>query len=998
MQAISKISGYQTKQEMNLKRNFLAIICLGLILSCVMPMYAQQFKQIKTDDLNLIYYSNAHSYIVPHLARSFLNTYHYYEDFWDYSSQEPITIFLEDFSDWSNGGATAAPVNFVFVNIAPSMYVFEVAPSSERMSFLMNHELTHVVAMDNSGRSERFFRKLFLGKVQQNAANPLSLLYSYLTVPRKFAPRWFHEGIAVFMETWMCRGVGRTMSSYDEMIFRAMVKDSIPIYHAVGLESEGTAIDFQVGANSYLYGARFFSYLAYTYGPEKLITWVNRVDESDQCFISQFKKVYEKSLHHAWSDWIGFEYNWQEKNLLKIAENPITIGKKITDKILGSVSKSYFDNETGRLYTAIKFPGQLPQLGYIDVNNGDFHKICDLRGASTYYTCSFAYDKPQKKIYFTTDNYTLRDLNVVDIETGKTSKLINNLRTGDLVINPADSSLWGVRHSNGISTLIRLEPPYTEWKAVHAFNYSTSIYDLDISPDGKKLSAALTHADGSQELALFEVDSLMNNNASYKTIFDFGFSSPANFVFSKDGRSLFGASYYTGVSNIFRYDITLDDMSVLTNVETGLFRPVPVNENTLIAFKFEGGKGFSPVWIENQPVEKVSAINYLGQAVADKYPFLKDWNYGDFYQYDIDSLAYYHGTYDPYKNIDLLYAYPVIEGYKDYTAYGYYFHFSDDVNMRILDLTFSYSQPNKYLKDNESYHIKGDFQLRKWGLHFAYNKTDFYDLFGPTKVSRKGFSAGISYKDDLIYDKPRFLTLNSHLTAYTGLDELPFSQDVSIDAKTIIESKTDITYKNLQSSQGSVDEEKGYMLSCNLDMNYAKDRTHMLLHSQADYGIPLFVNHSSFWLRTAGGISPGKRNDPFDNFYLGGFHNNWVDDKDVQRYRKWNSFPGKDISSISGTNFLKAMMELELPPLRFREVGIIPFYLRWMRTSLFSSALATNVENNSLRKMYYNIGIQVDFQFVALSLLRTYLSFGYAAAVDNNQNYTHEFMMSLKLF
>jgi len=162
------------------------------------------------------------------------------------------------------------------------------------------------------------------------------------------------------------------------------------------------------------------------------------------------------------------------------------------------------------------------------------------------------------------------------------------------VINPADSSLWGVRHSNGISTLIRLEPPYTEWKAVHAFHYSTSIYDLDISPDGEKLSAALTHADGSQELALFEVDSLMNNNASYKTIFDFGFSSPANFVFSKDGRSLFGASYYTGVSNIFRYDITLDDMSVLTNVETGLFRPVPVNEDSLIAFEFEGRKKDSP--------------------------------------------------------------------------------------------------------------------------------------------------------------------------------------------------------------------------------------------------------------------------------------------------------------------------------------------------------------------------------------------------------------------
>lgn len=981
-----------------MKRIFKAAIFCVLFLNLNSTSYSQQFKQLKTEELNLIYYSNAHSYIVPHLARSFLNTYHFYKDFWNYKSQEPITIFLEDFSDWSNGGATAAPVNFVFVNIAPSMYVFEVAPSSERMSFLMNHELTHVVAMDNSGESERFFRKLFLGKVQQDAANPLSLLYSYLTVPRKFAPRWFHEGIAVFMETWMCRGVGRAMSSYDEMVFRAMVKDSIQMYHAVGLESEGTAIDFQVGANSYLYGARFFAYLAYMYGPEKLITWVNRVDNSDLCFTWQFKKVYGKSLSRSWSDWITFEHAWQQKNLLKIAENPVTDCKEITDKILGSVSKSYYDEETGRLYTAIKFPGQIPQLGYIDVKSGVFHKICNIRGASTYFTCSMAVDKIQKKIYFTTDNYTLRDLNVVDIETGNITKLYNNLRAGDLVANPADSSLWGVRHSDGISTLIRLESPYKEWEAVHAFHYSTSIYDLDISPDGKKLSAALTHTDGTQELALFEIDSLMNNNASYKTIFDFGFSSPANFVFSHDGRYLFGASYYTGVSNIFRYDFELDDMSVLSNVETGLFRPVPVSKDSLIAFEFEGGKGFSPVWLKNEPVSGVSAIEYLGQAVADKYPILRQWNYGNFYEYDIDSLTIFKGKYDKFKNIDLLFAYPVVEGYKDYTAYGYYFHFSDDVNSRILDLTFSYSPPNNHLQENESYHLKGDFQLRKWGLHLAYNKTDFYDLFGPTKVSRKGFSAGVSYKEDLIYDKPRILTLSSDITVYTGLDELPFSQDVSIDTKTIFENNIDISFKNLQSSQGSVDDEKGYILGSNINMSYTKDKMHILFHSQADYGIPLFINHSSIWLRTAGGISPGKRNDPFDNFYIGGFQNNWVDDKDVQRYREWNSFPGKEISSISGTNFLKAMLEFELPPLRFREAGIIPFYLRWMRTSFFSSALATNIENNSLRRMYYNIGVQVDFQFVALSLLKSYLSIGYAGVVDNDQNYTHEFMMSIKLF
>ena len=996
MQATSRMLDHSYK---GVPKNFEKILLFSfLIVSFSFHAHSQQFKQLQTEDLNLIYYSNAHSYIIPHLSNSFLNTYYYYKDFWNYSSIEPITIFLEDFSDWSNGGATATPVNFVFVNIAPSMYVFEVAPSSERMSFLMNHELTHVVAMDNAGRSEKFFRRVFLGKVQQDSSNPISLLYSYLTVPRKFAPRWFHEGIAVFMETWMCKGVGRALSSYDEMVFRAMVKDSIPIYHAVGLESEGTAIDFQVGANSYLYGARFFSYLAYEYGPKKLISWVNRVDASDQCFITQFRKIYGISLHDAWSEWIMFEHNWQERNLDNIKQHPLTTGKIITNKLLGSVSKSYFENEKRRLYTAIKFPGQLAQLGYIRIDDGKFHKLCDLRGASTYFTCSFVPDFNNNKIYYTTDNYTLRDLNVLDLKTRKTDMLIKNLRAGDLTFNAADSSLWAVRHSNGISTLIRLEAPYKDWIAIHAFPYGTSMYDIDISPDGKKLSGALTHIDGTQELALFQVDSLLQSNALYETVFDFGYSSPATFVFSSDGNFLYGTSYYTGVSNIFRYNIENNDMSVLTNTETGFFRPVPMNEDSLIAFEYQGGKGFSPVWIANEQVEGVSAIDYLGQAVVDKYHFVRDWNYGRFQQFNIDSLSYYQGDYKPYKNLKLLYAYPIIQGYKDYTAFGYYFHLADDINRIIMDASFSYSPHNYHLHKNESYHFSTDLRLSKWGLHLRYNYADFYDLFGPLKESRKGFSAGISYKSDLIYDKPKILHLSSDITAYTGLDELPLSQNITIDSKTMIGNTINLIYKNLQSSQGAVDDEKGFIIGSDLRMTYANNRMHIKAHGQFDYGIPLSLHHSSVWLRTSGGISPGRRNDPFDNFYFGGFRNNWVDNKEVQRYRECNSFPGKKINSISGTNFFKAMIELELPPIRFREVGIIPLYLRWMRTSIFTSALVTNIEKDPIRRSYFNIGAQIDFQLVALSLLKTYLSFGYALAVDNEHNLSRELMISVKLF
>ena len=57
----------------------------------------------------------------------------------------------------------------------------------------------------------------------------------------------------------MAGGLGRAQSGYDEMVLRSMVKDDTPFYDPLGLVSEGTKIDFQLEANSYLYGTRFMT-------------------------------------------------------------------------------------------------------------------------------------------------------------------------------------------------------------------------------------------------------------------------------------------------------------------------------------------------------------------------------------------------------------------------------------------------------------------------------------------------------------------------------------------------------------------------------------------------------------------------------------------------------------------------------------------------------------------------------------------------------------------
>ena len=116
----------------------------------------------------------------------------------------------------------------------------------------------------------------------------------------------------------MAGGLGRAQGAYDEMVFRAKVRDGDKLYSPLGLESEGTAVDFQVGVNDYLYGTRFFSFLALTYGPEKVVEWLRRDEDSAGYYSTQFKRVFGKKLDDAWSDWIALERQFQQDNLARL--------------------------------------------------------------------------------------------------------------------------------------------------------------------------------------------------------------------------------------------------------------------------------------------------------------------------------------------------------------------------------------------------------------------------------------------------------------------------------------------------------------------------------------------------------------------------------------------------------------------------------------------------------------------------------------------------------
>ena len=98
------------------------------------------------------------------------------------------------------------------------------------------------------------------------------------------------------------------------------------------------------------------------------------------------------------------------------------------------------------------------------------------------------------------------------------------------------------------------------------------------------------------------------------------------------------------------------------------------------------------------------------------------------------------------------------------------------------------------------------------------------------------------------------------------------------------------------------------------------------------------------WLRSSLGYSWGDPENTLSNYYFGGFGNNWVDYKEVRRFREYYSFPGIEINELGGNNFGKLLLECDLPPLRFKRAGIPDLYCTWASAAIFGGAIAANLD------------------------------------------------------
>ncbi len=941
-----------------------------------------------------IIYRDAHAHLVNHLLASAENSFKTLVKLFNYKPTEKIIINTYDVSDYGFGATTTIPQNYIRLEIEPLEPGYEIVTYNERLQWLLSHELVHIVVNDMETKFESAIRSI-TGKVTPDKNQPITVPFSLLTNNNRYTPRWYQEALAVFIETWLSGGYGRTLGSFDEMYFRTMVYTNQKFPTELELEQINSHTSIFLENLFYLYGTRFISFIVEKYGTDKLFEWINlNSTEILSGYDSKFEKVYRLSIDEAWEDFIVNEKEFQKKNIEIVEKYPLTKLRHITTEAFGWITQPYFDQKTNSLYFGYHRSGKLAEIHNFNLSTLKSTFVTTLKSPSMIQVASLAYDEDYKLIFYTTNNNLLyRDVWLYDLNDGSNDCIFRDSRVGQLTISPVKHELWGIQHLSGKSILVKSKYPYTELKSLAIFDVGDEFFQLSINKSGNLLAATLHRSDGSQSIIISDVSQLENGKPFYyKTISSSG--SPENPSWSSDGKFVYWNAYTNGVSNIYKYNLETEELTALTNTVVGLFHPLEISPDSILAMEFSVD-GFTPVVFYNEKAERLPAINYFGQKIIEKYPEVLNWNLKSASEV-IDKKSFGpEENYSSFKNLTIKTFIPVISGFQSRKVLGFYTQINDPLLFHDLVIEAGIS-PFKETTHDIKYHLRAKYSFKqKFIASIEYNAPDFYDLFNKRKRGMLGAKYTIGFSDYFIYDNPVKVKHNTELAFYNGIK---FINDnlTEVRQPDFAVLKSEIDYRDMRKTIGSIDWESGDWLRFTV-LGYGSDPKAPKYSGQIfgewdNYSL-FFVEHNVFHFKLTAGYHFKNEELPETKFFFGGFGNREIENEPVKQFEKMFRFPGVPIYSIISDQFFKVMFENAFPPIRIPDVAIGSTELKNINLSVFSQGLLTDTPETN---KWIDLGVQINIMFEHWYNLESTVSAGIAKAWWKNGNDT-EWFISWKL-
>lgn len=489
---------------------------------------------------------------------------------------EPTHLVLADNLDATFGGTLPFPNNTIYVSLTP--------PPGSPVPFLLRfddwlrdvitHEYTHVLQIDMNTGFPSVMRAIF-------GRQPFPFFIFNGALPNLFQPAWLIEGLATYEETAM--GVSdRRDGAFAEMVLRmAVLEDRFPT-----LDQAGGRDTWPDGEIQYLFGARFYDYIARRFGENALkdlsLEYSNNVFPF---FVGTTgRQVLGQSYDSLWENWKTELKNRYGRQQEQLKSEGLTPTGAITDR--GDYTLGPRVSPDGRriVYTRLN-PHEYPTLRMMDLNDSGDHS---LTRRNMGFTASWSPDGKmlafsQLEMYRNYSEYS--DLYLFDLSNKTLKRLTHGARLRDPDFHPDGTRLICVENRLGKNRLVEYHLDTGQQEPMDWIENDLALSHPRWSPDGKWIAVG-AWALGREDIYLVDMEN--------KTIHPILMDRALDFfpIWSPDGNYLVFSSDRTGIYNLFAYAAKTGELFQVTNLLGGAFMPDIMPDTTEILFSSYSSRGF----------------------------------------------------------------------------------------------------------------------------------------------------------------------------------------------------------------------------------------------------------------------------------------------------------------------------------------------------------------------------------------------------------------------
>jgi Tol biopolymer transport system component len=515
-------------------------------------------------------------------------------------------IVLVDAMDEANGLSSPFPYNqmVLYLTQPAGGEGFGLTSVDDWLHLLITHEYSHTLMLDMVASLPAGLRSVF-GRIY---------------FPNLFQPVWLIEGLATYEETEQTAG-GRGRSPGADMVLRmAAIEDAFPTLGQMSVFPDS----WPSGQVPYLFGESFTRFIAGKYGRDRLAGISETYSGRWFPFLvdSTARRALGEGYPELWTQWQLSLRERYGKVAAEIKAKGLTASSPLTNRGFVATGPAYAPDGSQIAYAVVD-GDEYPGIYLIAPDGSGERKVLENVFPSSASGSGLAWAPDGNRLFYTRleierNTNAYNDLSVLDVRSGRESRLTKGLRARDPQVSPDGKWLAMVMNRMGMTRIALLDidalqgrpaeeqdiVPVTPWGVIQ---YETPRW----SPDGTLLAAGIWRPGGWRDIRILDLSGTTVGEVTQDRAVDCG---PA---WSRDGKYLFFSSDRTGVFNIFAHELASKRLLQVTNVLGGAFSPALSPDGRTLAFASYSSRGYDIHAMQLDPPSWRSSEPYL-----DRYPTL----------------------------------------------------------------------------------------------------------------------------------------------------------------------------------------------------------------------------------------------------------------------------------------------------------------------------------------------------------------------------------------